>query len=227
MSLTLSHATSGGKAWLAAVADVHTLCGRPGPTAASMRGQDDISAADARGTACLTAATAASTTHRGGANRPAVHRFLARSTCSGDHPVANDVSTLGTPARADREPTYASGVADRSDAPALMWSAAGKSLRRQVTPGKRLMGLVVISEDGSRLQRGQALVRAAVKFAPWKLAHQGLALDLTSLATSSTQRRSRTLLRRPGAAPVAPAPRGSVCTVTQITAQATTSASDQ
>src|SRR5688500_14940033 len=44
-------------------------------------------------------------------------------------------------------------------------SALGGSL------GKRLLGLVVTRENGGRLSFGSALVRNALKFAPWECGH--------------------------------------------------------
>ncbi|HEX5506663.1 MAG TPA: RDD family protein [Thermomicrobiales bacterium] len=42
------------------------------------------------------------------------------------------------------------------------------------TPGKRALGLRVVAEAGGRVPLGRALARAAVKFAPWELAHTAL-----------------------------------------------------
>ena len=42
---------------------------------------------------------------------------------------------------------------------------------RSATPGKRRLGLRVVDDTGLGISRRRALVRAAVKLAPWQLAH--------------------------------------------------------
>lgn len=46
--------------------------------------------------------------------------------------------------------------------------------RRGATPGKRWVGLAVVARSGPRPSPGTAAVRAAVKFAPWQLAHSAV-----------------------------------------------------
>lgn len=55
--------------------------------------------------------------------------------------------------------------------PVILYFALWDSSRKEATPGKRLLGLRVVSMDRSRLPLGRSLVRSALKFAPWEAAH--------------------------------------------------------
>jgi len=55
--------------------------------------------------------------------------------------------------------------------PVTLYFALMESSPRQATWGKRRLGLRVQRLDRQRLSRGRALDRAALKFAPWELAH--------------------------------------------------------
>lgn len=41
----------------------------------------------------------------------------------------------------------------------------------RATPGKRMLGLTVVRPDGRRVTLARSLVRSALKFVPWELAH--------------------------------------------------------
>ncbi|MDH3299436.1 MAG: RDD family protein [Acidimicrobiia bacterium] len=68
-------------------------------------------------------------------------------------------------------------------APVTITFALQESSPDQATFGKHRGGLQVTDRSGHRLGRGRALVRSAVKFAPWQLAHTavfGLVAEPTS-----------------------------------------------
>lgn len=46
--------------------------------------------------------------------------------------------------------------------------------KRQGTLGKRKMGVCVVDNSGQRIGIGRSVVRTAVKFLPWELAHFGI-----------------------------------------------------
>lgn len=56
-------------------------------------------------------------------------------------------------------------------APVVLYFAISESSRRQATLGKRVVGMRVVSRSGRRLKFRRSLLRSAVKFAPWELAH--------------------------------------------------------
>ncbi|MCP4594247.1 MAG: RDD family protein [bacterium] len=58
--------------------------------------------------------------------------------------------------------------------PVILYFALSESSRRQATIGKRRMSLRVTTASGERLSLGRSLLRSAVKFAPWELAHTAL-----------------------------------------------------
>lgn len=58
--------------------------------------------------------------------------------------------------------------------PVVLYFALWEASARQATPGKRAMGLVVVSAAGGRLPLLRSLVRTALKFLPWELAHATL-----------------------------------------------------
>jgi uncharacterized RDD family membrane protein YckC len=57
--------------------------------------------------------------------------------------------------------------------PATLWTAWCEARSRQATPGKRLLGLVVVTAmSGARIGRGRSLLRNLIKIAlPWQLGH--------------------------------------------------------
>jgi uncharacterized RDD family membrane protein YckC len=58
--------------------------------------------------------------------------------------------------------------------PVILYCTWAESSPRQATFGKRRAGLVVVSISGGRLSRKRALLRSALKFLPWQLAHSCL-----------------------------------------------------
>ena len=58
--------------------------------------------------------------------------------------------------------------------PVALYFALSEAAAGQATLGKRALGLRVVRSAGGRLSRGRSLVRAAVKFAPWEVAHAAL-----------------------------------------------------
>jgi len=55
--------------------------------------------------------------------------------------------------------------------PVILYFALGEGSARQGTWGKRRLGLRVTGLDGGQLPLSRALVRSAVKFLPWQIAH--------------------------------------------------------
>lgn len=55
--------------------------------------------------------------------------------------------------------------------PVVLYFALWEGSTRQATPGKRTLGLRVVSVSGTRLPWPRSLLRSALKFAPWELAH--------------------------------------------------------
>ena len=55
--------------------------------------------------------------------------------------------------------------------PVILYFALQEGSARQGTWGKRRLGLRVTALDGGPLPVGRALVRSAIKFLPWQLAH--------------------------------------------------------
>lgn len=58
--------------------------------------------------------------------------------------------------------------------PVMLYFALQESSFRQATWGKRKAKIVVTSLAGERLTRGRALVRSALKFLPWQIAHTSI-----------------------------------------------------
>jgi len=55
--------------------------------------------------------------------------------------------------------------------PVSLYFAFSESSPRRASWGKRKRGLKVETVDGAGLSRGQALLRSALKFLPWQIAH--------------------------------------------------------
>jgi uncharacterized RDD family membrane protein YckC len=55
--------------------------------------------------------------------------------------------------------------------PVTLYFGLMESSPRQATWGKTKTRLIVVGPHGVRLNRGRAIVRAALKFVPWELAH--------------------------------------------------------
>ena len=55
--------------------------------------------------------------------------------------------------------------------PVILYFALFESSARGATLGKRALHLRVVQLDGSRLGLGRSLLRSAVKFLPWEMAH--------------------------------------------------------
>src|SRR5579875_714607 len=58
--------------------------------------------------------------------------------------------------------------------PVALYFALAEASRSRATPGKRALGLRVTTLDGGRVPLGRALLRSAVKFAPWEVAHTAI-----------------------------------------------------
>ncbi len=58
--------------------------------------------------------------------------------------------------------------------PILLYFAVSESSRWQATIGKRVLRLQVTDDHGGRPRLLRTLLRAAVKFSPWELAHTGV-----------------------------------------------------
>lgn len=55
--------------------------------------------------------------------------------------------------------------------PVILYFALQEGSQRQATLGKRWVGIVVVNAQGQKLSWRQALIRSAIKFSPWQLAH--------------------------------------------------------
>lgn len=55
--------------------------------------------------------------------------------------------------------------------PVVLFFALWEASNRRATPGKRALGVRVERVGGDRLSVSRSLLRSAVKFAPWELAH--------------------------------------------------------
>jgi uncharacterized RDD family membrane protein YckC len=55
--------------------------------------------------------------------------------------------------------------------PVVLYFAIFESSPRQATWGKRVLGLRVVDQSGERLAVPHSLLRSALKFLPWELAH--------------------------------------------------------
>ncbi len=81
---------------------------------------------------------------------------------------------LGLP-RTDSEKIHDHAVAFLTlTLPVALYFALSEASRSQATFGKRARRLRVTTTDGQRVPLGRSLVRSAVKFAPWELAHTAI-----------------------------------------------------
>ena len=55
--------------------------------------------------------------------------------------------------------------------PVVLYFAIFESSAREATWGKRVLGLRVVDQSGERLPLTHSLLRSAIKFLPWELAH--------------------------------------------------------
>lgn len=55
--------------------------------------------------------------------------------------------------------------------PVVLYFALWEGSSRGATPGKRAAGLRVVAAGGAQLPWGRSLLRSALKFVPWELAH--------------------------------------------------------
>ena len=55
--------------------------------------------------------------------------------------------------------------------PVILYFALQEGSQRQATWGKHKVGIKVVNAHGLKLSMRQALIRSAVKFFPWQLAH--------------------------------------------------------
>lgn len=55
--------------------------------------------------------------------------------------------------------------------PVVLYFTVGEASSWRATPGKRVLGLRVVDVDGGRLPWTRALLRTALKFVPWEVAH--------------------------------------------------------
>lgn len=55
--------------------------------------------------------------------------------------------------------------------PVVLYFAVSEGSARQATPGKRVLGLRVATVLGDRLPWSRSLLRSALKFLPWEIAH--------------------------------------------------------
>jgi uncharacterized RDD family membrane protein YckC len=58
--------------------------------------------------------------------------------------------------------------------PVVLYFTLQESSPKMASWGKRRMGLQVVTGSGARLDFGRALLRSAVKFLPWQIAHTSL-----------------------------------------------------
>ncbi|HKO95434.1 MAG TPA: RDD family protein [Pyrinomonadaceae bacterium] len=55
--------------------------------------------------------------------------------------------------------------------PVISYFALQEGSQWKATPGKRRVGIMVVNAQGQKLSWRQALIRSAIKFFPWQLAH--------------------------------------------------------
>jgi uncharacterized RDD family membrane protein YckC len=55
--------------------------------------------------------------------------------------------------------------------PVILYFGIQESSVKRATWGKRRMGLIVVTQNGGRVSFGRALLRSAIKFLPWQMAH--------------------------------------------------------
>ena len=58
--------------------------------------------------------------------------------------------------------------------PVILYFTWSESSEKKATWGKRRLRLQVVTTEGDRSSFGRALLRSAVKFLPWQMAHTGL-----------------------------------------------------
>lgn len=56
-------------------------------------------------------------------------------------------------------------------APVILYFALSESSRAQATPGKRALGLRVVTKSGTRVPVGASILRSCIKFLPWEFGH--------------------------------------------------------
>ena len=84
-------------------------------------------------------------------------------------PIGSDWSALvSTPWRKDLLAFFTTVL------PVIAYFTWGERSVAGATWGKKRVGLRVVTLDGRRLDPGQALVRSAIKFLPWQMAHTAL-----------------------------------------------------
>jgi uncharacterized RDD family membrane protein YckC len=71
---------------------------------------------------------------------------------------------------------YSAQLADALlfDAPVTLYFALFEASHWQATPGKRRIGLRVVTNSGARLSLPRALARIVLKFLPWEIAHTSI-----------------------------------------------------
>jgi uncharacterized RDD family membrane protein YckC len=55
--------------------------------------------------------------------------------------------------------------------PVMLYFSLGEASRHEATPGKRAVGIVVVRASGKPMTLSRGLLRNALKFVPWELAH--------------------------------------------------------
>ncbi len=81
------------------------------------------------------------------------------------------LATGGRPPRPDG-PWQAQGIGFVTmTVPVLCYFAVCESSVRRASVGKQVLGLIVSGETGARLSFGSALLRNAIKLAPWEFGH--------------------------------------------------------
>ena len=55
--------------------------------------------------------------------------------------------------------------------PVILYFALSEASQSQATWGKRRVGIVVVTTHGERLSPSRSIVRSALKFLPWQIAH--------------------------------------------------------
>jgi uncharacterized RDD family membrane protein YckC len=58
--------------------------------------------------------------------------------------------------------------------PVTLYFARSESSEQAATWGKRRVGIMVVGQNGKRLSLPRSLVRSAIKFLPWQLAHTAI-----------------------------------------------------
>jgi uncharacterized RDD family membrane protein YckC len=58
--------------------------------------------------------------------------------------------------------------------PVILYFSLMESSSWRATPGKRILGLTVVTDSDTRLTRARAFARSVIKFLPWELSHSCL-----------------------------------------------------